>query len=64
MGASIRAESIARLAHLRVEYGGEYLYKGLLDDAVNNRRYSQFSLPSIGFRDALSPYVLWLVAAL
>ncbi len=44
--------------------GGEYLHKGLLDDAVDNRRYTQLPLPSVGFGDALSPYILWLVAAL
>ena len=63
VGASIRSESIARFAHLRVEYGGEYLHKGLLHHSVYRRWYTQLPSSSVWFGDAHSLYLLWAVAA-
>ena len=60
---SIRSESIARFAHLRVEYGGEHLHKSLLHQSVYRRWYTQLPPPAIWFRDVHSLYLLWLVAA-
>ena len=63
VGASIRSESITRFAHLRVEYGGEFLHKGLLYQSVYRRWYAQLPPPAVWLGDAHSLYLLWTVAA-